>query len=37
MDASADDEYLVLAPGRPEPIVSLHWNPPESNGLEILR
>lgn len=37
MDGPCLDEVLVLAPGRPEAIVSLRWEAPVSNGLTITR
>lgn len=37
MDNPLSTENRVLAPGRPEPIVSLHWSAPNSNGLDICR
>eukprot|EP00752_Nemacystus_decipiens_P001890 g1820.t1 len=35
MDSPSTEDYIVLAPGRPEPLVSLHWKEPESNGLDV--
>lgn len=37
MDSPLSEDYVVLAPGRPEPLVSLHWKEPESNGLDVCR
>lgn len=37
MDSPSSEDYVVLAPGRPEPLVSLHWEEPESNGLDVYR
>jgi len=36
MDGPPSKDYAVLAPGRPEPLISLQWKEPESNGLHIL-
>lgn len=37
MDSPSSEDYVVLAPGRPEPLVSLQWKEPESNGLDVCR
>lgn len=37
MDSPLSEDYVVLAPGRLEPLVSLHWKEPESNGLDVCR
>lgn len=37
MNGPSSEDYVVLAPGRPEPLVSLQWKEPESNGLDICR
>ncbi|CBJ29046.1 hypothetical protein Esi_0133_0043 [Ectocarpus siliculosus] len=35
MDGPVPEDFVVLAPGRPEPVVSLQWQGPENNGLDI--
>ncbi|CAM9750863.1 unnamed protein product, partial [Ectocarpus sp. 12 AP-2014] len=35
MDGPVPEDFVVLAPGRPEPVVSLRWQGPENNGLDI--
>ncbi|CAB1120524.1 unnamed protein product [Ectocarpus sp. CCAP 1310/34] len=37
MDGPVPEDFVVLAPGRPEPVVSLQWQGPENNGLDICR
>ncbi|CAM9140978.1 unnamed protein product, partial [Hapterophycus canaliculatus] len=35
MDSPSSEDYVVVAPGRPEPLIALQWNEPRSNGLDV--
>ncbi|CAM9188391.1 unnamed protein product [Ectocarpus fasciculatus] len=35
MDGPVPEDFAILAPGRPEPVVSLQWQGPENNGLDV--
>lgn len=37
MDGPVPEDFVILAPGRPEPVVSLQWRGPENNGLDVCR